>query len=173
MTAGAAGGAAAGGAAYGFRPASAADLPLLRSWIARPHVRAWWGEGDPFDAGDLESPLFAAWIVETGGRPFAYMQDYAVHGFEADHHLGFLPPGARGIDQFIGEPDMTGRGHGTAFIGQRVRAMFGSCVPAVGTDPHPDNARAIKAYRKAGFRAEGPPRETRWGLVQPMAARPG
>ena len=132
-------------------------------------MREWWSDGDPFDASDLESPLFAAWIVETGGRPFAYMQDYAVHGFEADHHLGSLPFGARGIDQFIGEPDMLGHGHGTAFIGQRMAALFDGGVPAIGTDPHPDNARAIAAYGKLGFRPLGPPLETRWGPVLPMA----
>ena len=157
---------------YRFRPAALADLPMLRSWVARPHVREWWSDGDPFDAGDLESPLFAAWIVETGGRPFAYMQDYAVHGFEADHHLGFLPPGARGIDQFIGAPDMIGRGHGTGFIGARMRALFDGGVPAIGTDPHPDNARAIAVYERLGFWIAGPPRDTEWGRVLPMVATP-
>ncbi|WP_279482495.1 hypothetical protein [Aureimonas sp. SK2] len=31
-------------------------------------------------------------------------------------------------------------------------ALLAAGVPAVGTDPHPDNARAIRAYEKAGFR---------------------
>ena len=160
------------GPTYAFRRAALADLPLLRSWTAQPHVREWWSEGDPFDASDLASPLFAPWIVEAGGRPFAYMQDYAVHGFEANHHLGFLPRGARGIDQFIGEPDMIGRGHGTGFIGARMRALFDGGAPAIGTDPHPDNARAIAVYAKLGFRVAGEPVETEWGLVLPMAATP-
>jgi aminoglycoside 6'-N-acetyltransferase len=30
--------------AYAFRPMSTADLPLLRRWLAEPHVRQWWGD---------------------------------------------------------------------------------------------------------------------------------
>ena len=157
---------------YAFRPAALDDLPLLRRWIARPHVGEWWSEGDPFDADDLTDPRVARWIVETDGTPFAFMQDYAVHGWEGGHHFDFLPEGARGIDQFIGEPGVIGRGHGTAFIRARMEALLGGGVPAIGTDPHPDNARAVGVYAKLGFRAAGPPRETRWGLVLPMVAIP-
>ena len=28
---------------FDFRPVSEADLPLLRDWLAVPHVRRWWG----------------------------------------------------------------------------------------------------------------------------------
>ena len=158
--------------AYTFRPAGTGDLPLLRSWLARPHVREWWGEGDPFDADDLADRRVRRWIVGTEGRPFAYMQDYAVHGWEGGHHFDFLSAGARGIDQFIGEPDMIGRGHGSGFVGARMRALFDGGVPAIGTDPHPENARAIAAYAKLGFRIAGPARETEWGTVLPMVATP-
>lgn len=113
----------------------------------------------------------ARWIVTAAGRPFAYMQDYTVHGWD-DHPFFELPEGARGIDQFIGEPDMIDRGHGSAFIVQRVQALFVEGVPVIATDPHPDNARAISAYRKAGFRESGPPRETRWGRILPMTVSP-
>jgi len=27
-----------------FRSMSAADLPLIRRWLALPHVREWWGD---------------------------------------------------------------------------------------------------------------------------------
>ena len=29
---------------YIFRPMTAADLPLIRRWLALPHVREWWGD---------------------------------------------------------------------------------------------------------------------------------
>jgi len=34
---------------YEFLPMSAADLPLVRRWLAAPHVREWWGDpGEQF-----------------------------------------------------------------------------------------------------------------------------
>jgi aminoglycoside 6'-N-acetyltransferase len=65
------------------------------------------------------------------------------------------PHGARGIDQFIGDPDMIGRGHGSAFIRYFADGLLTAGTPRVLTDPDPANARAIRAYEKAGFRSEG------------------
>ena len=157
---------------YAFRPVTEADLGLIAGWLAEPHVRAWWGEDAAYDADDLADRRVARRIVSLAGRPFAYMQDYAVHGWP-DHHFAALPAGSRGIDQFIGPPDMLGLGHGPAFVADRLRALFAEGAPVVATDPHPDNARAIAAYRRCGFAASGPPVETRWGRVLPMIARPG
>lgn len=156
---------------YHFRPATLADLDLVRRWRAEPHVREWWDDEDPYDASDLADPRLSLRIVACGGIPFAFMQDYDVKGWKG-HHFGYLPEGSRGIDQFIGDPGMIGLGHGSAFIRQRVAELFAAGAPAVGTDPHPKNARAIAAYRKAGFRIVGPEEETEWGRVIRMEARP-
>ena len=74
-----------------------------------------------------------------------------------------FPPGARGIDQSIGDPSALGRGHGSAFVRAHCDRLFAAGAPAIGTDPHPDNARAIRAYQKAGFAITGQPRDTIWG----------
>ncbi len=95
------------------------------------------------------------------------MQDYTVHGWD-DHHFAHLPKGSRGIDQFIGAPDMMGLGHGSAFISARLQALFAAGAPVIATDPHPDNARAIAAYRKLGFKSLGPPMDTQWGRILPL-----
>lgn len=142
---------------------------MIAAWQGQPHVRAWWDAATPYDADDLADPRVARWIVETGGRSFAFMQDYTVHGWD-EHHFAQLPPGSRGIDQFIGEAEMIGHGHGTAFIAARLWALFEAGAPVVATDPHPDNGRAIAAYRKVGFKVFGPPQDTRWGLILPMQA---
>jgi aminoglycoside 6'-N-acetyltransferase len=41
--------------------------------------------------------------------------------------------------------------------------LFATGIPAIGTDPHPDNARAIRAYRKAGFEMVSGAVDTPWG----------
>jgi aminoglycoside 6'-N-acetyltransferase len=58
---------------------------------------------------------------------------------------------------------MLGRGHGSAFLRMHCERLFEAGVPAIGTDPHPDNARAIRAYQKAGFTIASGPVDTPWG----------
>ncbi|QQA43087.1 GNAT family N-acetyltransferase [Pelagovum pacificum] len=159
-----------GAASYQFRPVTMDDLPLLAAWRSTAHVRQWWGAFEPYSPEALSDARVARWIVSTAGRPFAFIQDYSVHGWD-DHHFAALPEGSRGIDQFIGDPAMVGIGHGTAFIGARIRALFENGAPVVATDPHPDNARAIAVCRKLGFVPSGPPQETAWGPILPMLAR--
>ncbi len=155
--------------AYSFRKVTRDDLDLLNAWRSTPHVSAWWGTSEAGEPMDLADPRVARWIVSHRGRPFAFMQDYAVHGW-AQHHFAHLPRGTRGIDQYIGEAEMIGLGHGSAFIASRMRALLDEGAPVIATDPHPDNARAIAVYRKLGFRIAGAPRQTEWGLILPMHA---
>ena len=82
---------------YSFRRATLDDLGLLMEWQSRPHVSEWWDQDEPYDEEDLADPRVSRWIVSARGRPFAFMQDYTVHGWE-DHHLAGLPEGSRGID---------------------------------------------------------------------------
>jgi aminoglycoside 6'-N-acetyltransferase len=144
-------------AAYEFLPLTAEHLPLLRGWLVKPHVAEWWG--DPREqfalvSEDLDDPHMEQFIVATAGRPFGYLQCYDPTVWP-EGALGPQPEGTRGIDQFIGEPDMLNCGHGSAFIRAHVDNLFARGAPVVGTDPDPDNPRAIRAYEKAGFVASG------------------
>ena len=154
---------------YSFRKVTSGDLSLLRVWQSKPHVKKWWDANGSYDAPALADRRVARWIVSYERRPFAFMQDYTVHGWE-DHHFANLPKGSRGIDQFIGEFSMVGAGHGKAFIKIRMEVIFCAGAPVIATDPHPDNTRAICVYEKLGFKFNGPVRETKWGLIQPMIA---
>ena len=161
------------GSLYSFRPVTEADFPLLDRWRASPHVARWWGPPEVEDAADsFADPRIAMWIVAHGGRPIGYAQDYSPHDWD-DHPFGHLPPGARGIDQYIGEPDMLGQGHGSAFVRDHCDRLFAAGAPAIGTDPHPDNGRAIRAYEKAGFRVASAPLDTFWGRAILMERRRG
>ena len=146
------------------------DLALLKEWQSHSHVRAWWDEDAPYDQEKINDHRVSRWIVETDGRPFAFMQDYTVHGWD-EHHFSQLPKGSRGIDQYIGKPDMINLGHGSAFIANRVRCLFDAGAPVIATDPHPDNKRAIAAYKKVGFEISGSPQNTAWGLILPMQTK--
>jgi aminoglycoside 6'-N-acetyltransferase len=138
---------------YVFRAMTAADLPTVERWLESPHVREWWG--DPTEqyllvSGDLDEPAMDQFIVSADGDDFAYIQCYDLTAWNSG--FGVQPQGTRGIDQFIGEPKFVGCGHGSAFIRIFVERLFGAGAPRVVTDPNPRNARAIRAYAKAGFR---------------------
>lgn len=139
-------------AAYVFRAMTAADLPTIKRWLALPHVREWWGDPDKqyqLVAGDLDEPAMDQFIVSVGGSDFGYIQCYDLTAWNSG--FGAHPKGTRGIDQFIGEPGMVDRGHGSAFIRAFIERVAAGGVPRVVTDPDPANARAIRAYEKAGF----------------------
>jgi aminoglycoside 6'-N-acetyltransferase len=138
--------------AYAFRQMTAADLPLIRRWLAEPHVREWWGDPDEqfaLVAGDLDEPAMDQFIVLADGRAFGYLQCYSLTAWNTG--LGPQPEGTRGIDQFIGESDMIERGHGSAFIRAFVDEKLRHGLPRMVTDPDPLNLRAVRAYEKAGF----------------------
>jgi aminoglycoside 6'-N-acetyltransferase len=136
---------------YEFRPMSADDMALVRGWLARPHVARWWTDAHDFELED--EPAFQQYLVASGGRPFAYLQCYEQAAFP-ENGLGMHPAGTRGIDQFIGPPDMVDRGHGSAFVRAFVDEAIAAGAPRVITDPSHANARAIRAYEKAGFRID-------------------
>jgi aminoglycoside 6'-N-acetyltransferase len=140
---------------YVFRPMSTDDLPTIRRWLETPEVVRWWGQADEqYDlvSGDLDHPDMDQFIVAVDGRPFGYIQCYMLSTW--NYGLGSHPQATRGIDQFIGEADMIGHGHGSGFIRQFVDSLLASGIPRVVTDPDPDNCRAVRAYANAGFQSD-------------------
>src|SRR5205823_6977187 len=141
---------------YVFCPMTTDDLPLVKRWLAEPHVVQWWGDTyQQFElvSGDLGVEAMDQFIVAIDDRPFGYIQCYDPEVWP-DNGLGKHPSGTRGIDQFIGEPDMVDRGHGSAFIRSFINRLLDGGASRVITDPDPANARAIRAYEKAGFRRD-------------------
>ncbi|MGH6771348.1 MAG: GNAT family N-acetyltransferase [Xanthobacteraceae bacterium] len=138
---------------YQFRPMSVDDLSMVRGWLNAPHVIEWWGDApEQFELvrGDLDHPAMDQFIVAADDRPFGYIQCYNPDAWPPQP-FGTQPQGTRAIDQFIGEPEMVGRGHGSAFIRDFVDGLLAAGTPRVLTDPDPANKRAVRAYEKAGF----------------------
>ncbi|MGE0152416.1 MAG: GNAT family N-acetyltransferase [Reyranellaceae bacterium] len=149
-----------------FRPAGRADLPLLARWLAQPHVERWWPDPEKALAGiadHLDDPAIECFVIVLDGREAGYLQCYDPHAWP-EHPFADRPRGSRGLDMFIGEPDLVGRGHGSRATRAFVDRLFAAGAPEALIDPHPDNAMAIRAYGKAGFAAY---REcdTPWGRV--------
>jgi aminoglycoside 6'-N-acetyltransferase len=140
---------------YAFHPMATDHLPMIRRWLETTDVVRWWGRPDEQYAlvsGDLDHPDMDQFIVTVDDHAFGYIQCYALGSW--NQGFGSQPPATRGIDQFIGAPDMIGDGHGAHFIRQFAEGLLTSGVPRVVTDPDPDNGRALRAYAKAGFQRD-------------------
>ena len=84
---------------YEFRPMIADDLPLVRHWLAAPHVREWWGDPDEqfgLVSGDLSEPAMDQFIVSADERPFGYLQSYDLSAWPDEAFRG-QPQGTRAI----------------------------------------------------------------------------
>jgi aminoglycoside 6'-N-acetyltransferase len=143
------------GLVYRFRDVVEADMAMLHVWMVEPHISAWWG--DPAEAlaeirDAIADPATRPMIVELNGEPIAYLQQYDPH-LEEDHPYQDQPKGTLGLDISIGPSDLVGRGHGSAILRQYAERLLRRGVPRLVIDPDPENARAIRAYEKAGFAA--------------------
>jgi RimJ/RimL family protein N-acetyltransferase len=151
------------GDAFRFDALREQDLPLLREWLVRPHVAQWWP--DPSTVDELREDYFSpaaaasglrAYIVRRGGRAIGFLQSYVVLGSGDGWWADETDPGARGTDQFLAEERDLGRGLGSAMLRAFLAHLFADpAVTVVQTDPDPRNERAIRCYRRAGFRDVG------------------
>ena len=149
-------------AEIGFRPLVAADYPLLRRWLEAPHVREWWGDveeelghvRDMVEGRDTTRPF----VILVDGAPAGYSQVWYI-----GHHqnaewiatppwLAELPADAVGVDLSLGEPRLLSRGIGSAALAAFVAMLRAEGHGTIVIDPDPGNARAVRAYEKAGFR---------------------
>ena len=151
--------------AYSFVPMREDDTPMLRSWLLEPHVRRWWDD-DPeehdYPEGTIRDWMEAIrgqdptdmFVIQLDGRPNGVIQSYRID----DHpdylvQLGGLPEPAFGVDIFIADRALIGKGHGPALLREFLRFAsdrYGLDYCVIG--PTKTNVAAIRAYEKAGFR---------------------
>lgn len=134
------------------------DIPLLVRWRSHPEIHEWYG-GSPRTAEHFERKYFASTepvtrcLILLEGRPVGYLQFYE-YIQEWKPFVGLEPTEeAWGIDLYLGEPELLGRGIGSRLL-RCVAAWLTTEHGAsrVLIDPHVDNIRAVRAYERAGFR---------------------
>lgn len=142
---------------YEFGPLTRKHFKILFQWLQAPHVQEWWDSETNWDAfekrhdGMIAHPMAFPHIVYKDKTPIGYINYWFVEE-DPDFKLHF-PSNTVGTDQFIGVPELIGKGIGTEFIRQFTDALL--LKPNIGlviTDPDPQNINAIRAYEKAGFK---------------------
>jgi len=145
----------AGGPDIRLRPARRSDWDLIRGWLGRPDIEAWWGPRSATEAEvaiALGSEHALCRIIEADGVPvgYAHAVDAQVWG---EHLPQELEPGTWDVDLFIASEDHRGRGVGQKALAKLTEEVFGTTLAiAVCVFPSVRNERAVRAYEKAGFR---------------------
>jgi RimJ/RimL family protein N-acetyltransferase len=145
----------------GFRSLKRDELLLMHRWLNSGPAFEWYGsrtqsmeeiETKYLPRIDGRDPVHALALIYRG-QPIGYLQWYRLRD-EPEYALdGEDGTDAAAIDLFIGEPKLIGRGFGTAVL-RKVLAEVVFAEPDIRRcyiDPNPANARAIRAYEKAGF----------------------
>jgi aminoglycoside 6'-N-acetyltransferase len=136
----------------------------MYEWLRREHVRRWWDEHASYeDVARHYLPSIEGrrpvdlYLILFDGRPIGFIQSYLL----ADHpdsaaRVG-LGAGVAGVDLFLGEEELTGKGLGSEVLRAFVRdVVFAepettACI----ADPDVRNAASLRAFEKAGFRRVG------------------
>ncbi len=145
------------GALVQLRLATRADIPELVKIRQTPEVYAHWRGGDDLVAAveeDFNEPGVTAYVIEFEDRVVGWIQWQAEE--EPDYRHA-------SIDIYL-DPAVHGRGLGT----DAVRTLARHLIVDHGhhrltIDPAADNAAAIRAYTKVGFRPVGITRQSERG----------
>jgi aminoglycoside 6'-N-acetyltransferase len=137
-----------------LRPATPADVALLRRWDNEPHVAAALSNGDWGWEHELtRSPDWREQLIaEVDGRPVGFIQ-ISDPALEDSHYWGECPEHLRAIDLWIGAARDLGRGYGTAMIKLAIERCFAPVdVEAIVIDPLHSNERVRRFYERLGFK---------------------
>lgn len=146
-----------------FRPLRREDLGLLSGWLARPHVHEWWMEDadltsvearyGPGIDGDDPTECF---IVEVDGVDVGFVQRYLTRD-NPDWVAALVPTGApldaAGMDYFVADPALVGRGLGTALLRAFVAEIWARYpdVDHIVVDVDPENPASWRTLERLGF----------------------
>jgi aminoglycoside 6'-N-acetyltransferase len=124
-------------------------------------VHEWWNEhsrldevsdhyGQSIDGADPTDH----YVVLLGERPVGFVETYLIADHPDWEATVEAESGAVGVDLFVAEPELTGKGLGTQLLQQFVSEVALARPGATHclADPDSANAVSLRAFEKAGFR---------------------
>lgn len=147
-----------------FRSLADADLPLLAAWLGRPHVQQWWKDPSaPTKVAEKYLPRIRGtaptegFVIVSDGRALGMIQRYRIGDYpETERAIagtGHTPRSAAGIDYMIGEPELLGRGIGSAAIAAFTDKVLEDYrdVDSILVTPQAENIASCRVLEKAGY----------------------
>jgi len=127
-----------------LRPLAEGDETELLRIHSSPQVMRWWDA--PEERFPWDEPESTRFTIEVDGAVAGLIQYWEEREPKYRH---------AGIDLFV-DPALHGRGIGSEAVRRVVRLLFGERGHhRITIDPASENAAAIRAYEKAGFRRVG------------------
>lgn len=133
------------------------EYALLFSWLSHPEISRFYGGDAAREVASIRRHVqkgdVCSCLILQQERPIGYLQFYEIPDAEEKASLLLLPYAhPYGIDLFLGEPGLLGRGIGTRCLEMVCGYLFAQKhADALCIDPRVDNQRAIRCYEKAGF----------------------
>ncbi len=142
-----------------LRPLERQDFKLLIKWLNTPHVAQWWdGQVDIESVISKYEPRLQhesptkVYVIQMDDRSIGIIQCYRHSDYpDWDHAIGIEK--AAGIDYLIGESACTGKGIGSAAIGEIKNIAFNIYpdIEVIVSAPQKDNRASWRALERAGF----------------------
>jgi len=129
---------------------------LVRTWLARDHVRRWWGEPGE-NLSQIDSWGGEATLIEADGRPVGMvLWEHPTRRELDDAGLYDVPTTVVDLDIMIGEQDAVGVGVGTTALKLAVKRILETYedAPSVMAGTSVSNAASIGALSNAGFQID-------------------
>jgi len=141
-----------------FQPLRKEDLPLLRGWLEREHVRRWWRDDLDESIAEYERAIDGLdpsdhYLIVVDTRPVGMIETYLVSDHPSWEEIVQVGEGVAGVDLLIGEEELTSQGLGPSVLEAFVREVVflepatRACVAAI----EETNRRSWRAFEKAGF----------------------
>lgn len=132
------------------------DIPLLKKWLNRPHVAAWYEHPlDWIDEAEKRHDEFHwlhHFIVELNGIAIGFCQYYDCNDAEEDWYGTIDLNGAYSIDYLIGEVFFLNKGYGKAIINALMQKLKTETdAKRVLAQPDPRNSASCKTLLACGF----------------------
>jgi RimJ/RimL family protein N-acetyltransferase len=136
------------------------DLRLLHEWLQREHVRTWWSKHETYeDVVEHYLPAIEGreptdlYLILLDGRAIGFIQTYLVSDYPEYAALVRVGEHVAGVDLFIADSTLTGKGVGSEALHAFTRDVVFSRDTTIAcvADPDVRNVASIRAFEKAGF----------------------
>jgi RimJ/RimL family protein N-acetyltransferase len=140
------------------------DIDIIYKWLNEKFVSEWYCKGENLHLKENvikkylprtePTSLTKSFIINIDNEKIGYIQTYRIIDFPEYNNYVQTDSHYAGIDLFIGEHDYINKGYGSLIISKflKDKVFINEEIENCIIGPDPKNLRAIKAYKKAGFR---------------------